>query len=216
MFHVLLINFIITSAFVNDAQEIVCSEKSTECTKSESEESRACPRIINREGWEARQALSSTLMPERPVRYVVVHHGGVPRYCYNRSSCSAILRSYQDYHLDNNHWSDIGYQFVIGEDGNVYQGRGWDKVGAHAPGYNNRSIGICVIGDFTERLPNALALTALHKLIECGIAMKKLRTDYRVIGHRQARNTQCPGNAFYQYVRKMPNWMNSPDLLLSN
>jgi peptidoglycan recognition protein len=30
-------------------------------------------------------------------------------------------------------WSDIGYNFIVGEDGNVYEGRGWTKVGAHAP-----------------------------------------------------------------------------------
>ena len=38
-------------------------------------------------------------------------------------------------------WSDIGYNFVVGEDGNVYEGRGWNSVGAHTYGYNNRSIG---------------------------------------------------------------------------
>jgi hypothetical protein len=38
---------------------------------------------------------------------------------------------------------------VVGEDGNVYEGRGWDNWGAHAPAYNSKSIGICIIGDFT-------------------------------------------------------------------
>lgn len=51
--------------------------------------------------------------------------------------------------MDDRQWFDIGYNFVIGEDGNVYEGRGWDYVGAHAPGYNTQSIGICVIGDFS-------------------------------------------------------------------
>jgi N-acetylmuramoyl-L-alanine amidase len=46
-------------------------------------------------------------------------------------------------------WPDIGYNFLVGEDGNVYEGRGWDAVGAHAVPYNSNSIGICVIGDFT-------------------------------------------------------------------
>ena len=38
-------------------------------------------------------------------------------------------------------WNDIGYTFLVGEDGNVYEGRGWDIVGAHCPWYNFRSIG---------------------------------------------------------------------------
>lgn len=38
-------------------------------------------------------------------------------------------------------WSDIGYSFVIGEDGNVYEGRGWDTVGAHTLHHNTDGLG---------------------------------------------------------------------------
>ena len=39
-------------------------------------------------------------------------------------------------------WWDIGYSFIVGEDGNVYEGRGWDMVGAHTKGYNSRGLGM--------------------------------------------------------------------------
>ena len=38
-------------------------------------------------------------------------------------------------------WDDIGYNFLVGEDGNVYEGRGWDTVGAHAAPHNTNSVG---------------------------------------------------------------------------
>lgn len=38
-------------------------------------------------------------------------------------------------------WWDIGYSFMVGEDGNVYEGRGWDQVGAHTYGYNTVGLG---------------------------------------------------------------------------
>jgi hypothetical protein len=38
--------------------------------------------------------------------------------------------------------------FCVGGTGDVYEGRGWDVQGAHAPRYNIRSTGICVIGDY--------------------------------------------------------------------
>ena len=38
-------------------------------------------------------------------------------------------------------WSDIGYSFVVGEDGNVYEARGWDTIGAHTKGYNSVGLG---------------------------------------------------------------------------
>lgn len=42
----------------------------------------------------------------------------------------------------------IFYRFVVGGDGKVYEGRGSNVVGAHAPSYNNRSIGICLLGNW--------------------------------------------------------------------
>ena len=38
-------------------------------------------------------------------------------------------------------WWDVGYSFMVGEDGNVYEGRGWDQVGAHTYGYNTVGLG---------------------------------------------------------------------------
>ena len=53
--------------------------------------------------------------------------------------------------MDTKHWDDIGYNFLVGEDGNVYVGRGWGARGAHSVKYNAKSIGICIIGDFTSK-----------------------------------------------------------------
>lgn len=38
--------------------------------------------------------------------------------------------------------------FAVGSDGVVYEGRGWEAVGAHASGHNAKSIGIALIGDW--------------------------------------------------------------------
>lgn len=40
----------------------------------------------------------------------------------------------------------IGYHYVIDRAGLVMTGRHLDEVGAHAKGYNQRSIGICMVG----------------------------------------------------------------------
>lgn len=106
---------------------------------------------MSRKEWQARPPVARELMDETPKPYVVVHHGGIIQYCYDVKTCSAIVREYQNMHLDERGFYDIGYSFVIGEDGNAYEGRGWDYVGAHAPGYNTQSIGICIIGDFSSK-----------------------------------------------------------------
>jgi len=66
-------------------------------------------------------------------------------------------------------WADIGYNFLVAEDGSVYEGRGWDTVGAHTYGYNSVSIGIAFIGNFSYRKPSAAALNAAKQLISYGV-----------------------------------------------
>lgn len=106
---------------------------------------------MDRKTWEAREPTSHMELSKSPAPYVIIHHGGLEQHCHDQASCSEIVRFYQKLHMDERGWSDIGYNFVIGQDGSVYEGRGWDNTGAHAPGYNNRSIGICIIGDFSSQ-----------------------------------------------------------------
>ena len=67
-------------------------------------------------------------------------------------------------------WSDIGYNFLVGEDGNAYEGRGWDNQGAHVSNYNSVSYGLCVMGTFTNSAPNQAALDAVEAMIDCGLS----------------------------------------------
>ena len=58
---------------------------------------------------------------------------------------------------------DIGYSFLIGGDGRVYEGRGWGKQGGHTTCYNHLSYGVSFIGNFQEKNPNATMLQAYEK-----------------------------------------------------
>ncbi|KAF4528960.1 hypothetical protein B566_EDAN011265 [Ephemera danica] len=166
-------------------------------------------RIVSRDEWYAREYRTTT--PQRvPVPFVVIHHGGIPEYCINITTCSEQVRKYQMLHMDDRGWDDIGYSFLVGEDGNVYEGRGWRRVGAHAPQYNNQSIGICIIGDFSKQLPNKLALDAVHALIKHGVQEGLILPQYTLLGHRQVRETQCPGEALYQEIMTWTHFDLSP------
>ena len=69
-------------------------------------------------------------------------------------------------------WSDIGYSFLVGGDGNVYEGRGWTHVGAHTQGYNSKAFAASMIGSFTSHLPTPQALTGN----QCNILIIKQQT----------------------------------------
>lgn len=51
---------------------------------------------------------------------------------------------YQIYHKYSTFtgWPDIGYSFIIGEDGNIYEGRGWNTIGAHTYNHNYDGLGM--------------------------------------------------------------------------
>ena len=56
--------------------------------------------------------------------------------------CSAEVRKIQDFHMGpGRNWWDIGYNFLIGEDGRIYEGRGFDAQGAHWYVKVNPSLG---------------------------------------------------------------------------
>ncbi|XP_078518042.1 peptidoglycan recognition protein 1-like [Lissotriton helveticus] len=161
-----------------------------------------CPNIISRSGWGARKVNCLTAM-KTPVPYVVIHHTAGAA-CNSKAKCVAEVKAVQNLHINNNKWCDIGYSFLVGEDGNVYEGRGWNKVGAHAPSMNSRSIGISVMGNFMNRNPNQAALKAVQELIKCGISKGFIRKNYIVKGHRNVFATSCPGNSFYSLIQKWP------------
>ncbi|XP_069075231.1 peptidoglycan recognition protein 1-like [Pleurodeles waltl] len=161
-----------------------------------------CPNIITRSGWGARKV--TCLKPMKiPVPYVVIHHTAGAA-CNTRAKCVAQVKAVQNLHINKNKWCDIGYSFLVGEDGNVYEGRGWNKVGSHAPGMNTKSIGISVMGNFMSRNPSQAALKAVQELIKCGVTKGYIRKDYIVKGHRNLNATTCPGNSFYNLITKWP------------
>ncbi|XP_060064599.1 peptidoglycan recognition protein 1-like [Ylistrum balloti] len=169
-----------------------------------------CPRIVTREEWGARLP-SHTIghLPEIP-QYVFIHHGAGSR-CHSEDECAAKVRSYQEFHMVTRGWWDIGYSFVVGEDGNVYEARGWDKIGAHTYGRNTVGIGISVIGDFRTQIPDDAALHAVIQLIACGLNTGKIQTNYIIQGHCDVVPTECPGNAFLDIIKSWPHYHRSND-----
>jgi len=161
---------------------------------------------VSRAEWGARPpAYNIGALPGKPVGLGFVHHTVTPA-CTTQAACSEQMRSMQNYHMNTNGWPDIGYNWVVGEDGRAYEGRGWDKLGAHTMGYNDNAVAISVIGDFTNRAPNSAAQNAVNNLFHCAVQAGVLRSNYEMFGHRDANCTACPGNSFYPVIRTWPQY----------
>ncbi|KAL2712177.1 peptidoglycan recognition protein 3-like [Vespula squamosa] len=168
------------------------------------------PNIVSRQQWGAKPPKSPTPnLKMNPPPYVVIHHSDSVG-CTTQAICQARVRSFQNDHMNSRKWNDIGYNFLVGEDGNVYEGRGWGKHGSHSVPYNAKSIGICLIGKFNNNVPNSASIRATQNLIAYGVANNKIKSDYKLLGHRQTTKTDCPGNSLYNLIKTWPHWTDTP------
>lgn len=115
--------------------------------------------------------------------------------------------------MEGRNWSDIAYNFLVGGDGNVYEGRGWDDMGAHTRGYNTKSICIAFIGTFNNVEPPQRQLYAAKNITKLGVEMKKLSQDYQLYGHRQLAPFLSPGAALYNIIKTWDHWINKPEII---
>lgn len=78
---------------------------------------------------------------KRLVSKIIVHHSATPRSAsYEQLERGHIARGFEG----------IGYHLLVMGDGTLRQGRELERIGAHALGANEDSIGICVVGDNTR------------------------------------------------------------------
>lgn len=166
--------------------------------------------FVTRVEWGGRPAIAPpNKLVQLPPLYVIISHT-VTRSCYTQAQCAPIVQEIQEIHMDTCLWDDTGYSFMVGGDGLVYEGRGWDVEGAHTKGFNNRSIGISFLGSFTKMEPTKAQLYAAQKLIEYGVNNDKIRKDYKLLGHRQCIETESPGEMLYNIIIKWDHWVPVP------
>ena len=114
----------------------------------------------------------------------------------------------------------IGYHYVIYTTGTVATGRHVEEVGAHAQGFNRRSLGICMVG--TDRF-SAAQWDSLAQLVTAEVARVTGRPNpcdrrgglrregvvaaavvayLRVVGHRDLPDVHkaCPGFSVAEWL----------------
>ena len=142
--------------------------------------------VIPRAAWGADESLRFDLTGKElwpptfwPIQKLIVHHTAMTN---NDPNPAATIRSIYYYHAVTLGWGDIGYNFLIDEAGNVYEGRysrqyapgqsptgqdlnGNGVTGAHAQGYNSGTVGIALLGTLTNQDATPAARGALERLL---------------------------------------------------
>lgn len=137
-------------------------------------------------------------------KLLVIHHPAMNQRDIDANPGKKIVDLIRRWHVRGNGWSDIGYHYIINNDGNgefkVYDGRPDSIPGAHAFGFNQNSLGINVCYGLNTEPPKK-ALEALAKLIytlckHYGIPISR---SY-IKGHRELMGTECPGYNLYKHL----------------
>lgn len=165
------------------------------------------PDYLDRTGW----CPDGTCPPDATpvttnVTHLIIHHSAGSNFS---SDWAATVRAIWDFHVNVNGWDDIGYNWLVDPNGVLYEGRGDNRLGAHFCGTNGGTMGVCVMGDFTDVTPTANAYGILEELLSwkiCDINADPLGTSlhpgsgqelHHISGHRDGCSTACPGDSFY-------------------
>lgn len=132
---------------------------------------------------EAKLNWAGALAKRNTIDMIVLHHAAA-RNC--------TIYNIHNWHLSNG-WSGCGYHYFINKNGEIFQGRPDNVIGAHATNYNSSSIGICFQGDFEKETPTQKQIEAGKTLVE---HLKNKYKIKKIIGHGELMNTSCPGKFF--------------------
>lgn len=174
------------------------------------------PEMVMQSTW--RQGLPDPV-PGRnktPTEHCIVHHSADGN---GNSDYTSLVRAYYTHHTVTNGWDDIGYNYLIANDGTLYAGRDpelstidQDNVqGAHFCGKNQKTMGVCIIGEYTSIEPSFAAINTLTTLLTWKLDKEQfIVTDsfahptaidplLSVIdGHKSGCNTTCPGGNIWE------------------
>ena len=144
----------------------------------------------------AQHVVGTIRQPEGVVDTIWIHCAATRPQWMAGHTLAAKVEEIRRWHIALN-WRDIGYHWIIDRDGQIAPGRPETVKGSHVRGYNDRSLGICLIGghgsNATDRFEDHFTpqqKTALRHLI----SDIKSRTPIRAVrGHNEVAAKACPG-----------------------
>ncbi len=164
--------------------------------------------VVTRADWSASPAISKFETIDHP-EFIVIHHTAGSQ---NRGKSKQVVKDIQDFHMNGNGWSDIGYGFLNMVDGTLVEGRegslrqaikGNAVRGAHAgTDRGNRSPSVSNEGNFMTTAMNAEQWQSLVDMCaalceSCDIDPSKIR------GHRDFVANSCPGDWIYNRLPQL-------------
>lgn len=169
---------------------------------------------VPRDSWEVcceksnQRARKNAIARDRGKKFITFHHTVVGSLLSKDSiippaqEMEAVKFVYK-LHVKRWAWHDIGYHFLVGQSGRVFEGRPLNRLGAHTRGNNRHNIGIAFLGCFDDqgareqmhnptKVTNAM-VTSTARLVAC------LALNYKF---PISKDTVLPRSAYEQVLAK--------------
>ncbi len=146
--------------------------------------------------------------PEK-VEKIIIHHTATTG---NLDNPAQAIRDIYHYHAITRGWGDIGYNYIIDQQGKIYEGRygGEGVIGAHSGPGNHGSIGIAFLGNYQDNdiLEESVVKASqflykkskIHNIDTQGSSEFRGKDRQNIMGHRDIMSTQCPGEYLYSKI----------------
>ncbi|CAG2122221.1 unnamed protein product, partial [Medioppia subpectinata] len=138
-----------------------------------------CPTIKARTSWKAMNPKQSQA-PLTPVRHVFIHHTNTASCPDSQNGCWYAVRTIQSTQMRLQGAVDIKWNFLIGGDGQVYEGTGWTLQSSDLPWWDQKSLSIAFVGNYNNVRPSDQMMSALNNLLSCGVSRGYIQYDYQL------------------------------------
>lgn len=149
------------------------------------------PQIIRRAEWGASSGRGPA-MPNRPAEDAFMHH--------------SVTRATSDPHRDMRVIEDVGvsrfgrfsYSWAYHPPAGLWLEGAGDTIGAHTADHNSTSVGLVVIGNTEVDLFGLAESDDFAWMVRWLVASGRLHRNHDLFGHRDVRQTACPGAHAYE------------------
>lgn len=138
-------------------------------------------------------------IPHR-ITHVTLHHTGDSRPLLRGDDPVQRLRGLQAWGARDRNWWDVPYHFLMGLDGDIYEGRDYHFMGETNTSYDpGGHFLISIIGNYAQQEPTPAQLDAIADLMAWALHEFDLPLD-RIGGHYDYASTTCPGTHLRKYL----------------
>ncbi len=138
-------------------------------------------------------------IPHR-ITHITLHHSGDEQPLRAGDDVPKKLRALQSWGASDRNWWDVPYHYLMGLNGEVYEGRDYHFMGETNTAYDpSGHFLISVIGNYNKQEPTPALLASIANVMAWAVSEFDVPLE-NIGGHYNYADTDCPGKNLRKYL----------------